>query len=167
MACEVAARIWLPVACLLQQLRHTLMLLPAMFKQQPPACLEVRRRAGDDVADVVKPIVMRAAAHQRMARLVLERGQVFVIRREVGRVADDEVKGRCLLRQGIKPVAAVPLHRQPQLLAVGLGCLQGCGAGICGKNGSVGALVLQRQRDGAAAGAKVQNAWRFCIAQQL
>ena len=124
-----------------------------MLQQQPGAGRQVFWRGGDDAANIVQPV---GATHQRLARLVRQRRQVRVVRRDVGRVADDEVKA--LVRQRAKPVAVAQVQFQPEPRRVARCDGQRVGTGIDGRHARARPLSRQRQRNGAAAGAQIEHA---------
>ena len=138
-------------AGVLQQGAHGRCLVVAVLQQQPAACAQTCWRLLHDAPDGVEAI---GAAGQRLQGFVAQGGQVRIASGDVGRVGDDGVKA---LRHAIEPVALVELHWQVQAPGVGARHVEGVPAVIQSVDLPLAAGLLQRQCDGAAAGAQVQQ----------
>src|SRR5665647_21887 len=84
----------------------------AMLQQQPAAGKQMAWRLSDDLANVVQAI---GATDQRGYRLKAESVQVLIVRGNVGRVGDDDLK---TLIDALQPRALAEMHLKVQVFGV-------------------------------------------------
>ena len=101
---------------------------------------------GNDLAQVSQTVHARC---QRLRRLVLQRSEMFILRRDVGRVRDDQIK-TCW--HTLQPGALLELHRELQAPRVGACDVERIVAAVEGADEETAALPAD-QTDGAAEGA--------------
>ena len=149
-----------------QQRAHLSGLVVAVFEQQRAAGREMIASASDDGAQGRQAIAM---VGQRVHRLEAQIafGKVDVAAGNVRWIGRDQVKA--FAAKGSVPVAVQKAHRDAVGCGIGAGDVERARAGVEGAHAHVRAAVGNRDGDGAAAGAHVEQRriWRQPFERQL
>jgi len=87
----VAVRAYITEACQDKRLAHLSALVRAMLEQQPAPRQQVTRRAAHQRPQALQRV---GAGGECRARLAGERGECRIVRRDVGRIADQQIEAR-------------------------------------------------------------------------
>ena len=133
-----------------------------MLQQEPPTRYQVGGRGAYDFPDGVEAI---ASSDERVLRLVAQRFQVRVPGGDVRRVRDNQVK--TLAGQRLEPPTVAEFDREVVARCVALRHHQGGGACFHRYDPGARALPLERKRDGATAGAEIDDGRKRLLQRQL
>ena len=155
MAAQVRAAFNLGKTCVLQQLAHSCSLIVTVLQHQPATCIQVLRRSGNDLADIVQAIGTGNQSAFRFETHIALR-QVNITGSNIGRVADNQVK--TLVVQRAEPMAGKHIDVvELQTLAIALGQSHGLKHAVNCRNVPGGTFTGQSQGDCTAASAQVQH----------
>ena len=129
-------------------------LIAAMLQCQCSAWRQHTRRGLDDLAQALEPV---RAAIECLAGLVTQVAgeQRRIVGAHVGRINGDEIKpGAC---KGVEPVRPNPVHVQSKARAIGGRDLERPSTAVHGNHSAAGTVMLDGERDSAAAGAGVEH----------
>src|SRR5205807_4468360 len=159
---EIGPRAHLVQPGVLQQLADARVLADAVLDEEPAAARQKGRRLRTYGADGVQAI---AACNERARRFIGERGEMGVAFGNIWGVGDDEFAA--LLAKRLAPAAVAPVDLEAQPHRIAPRKLQRRRTRLDADHAPGGPLVLDGERDGAAAGTQIRDRPEFALERKL